>query len=224
MKKYLTAILALFVLAACDKSSDQPELKFETMGLINEINISDVKSDYSGITEVAFVARFHSFGNHGSTLDADGKDTRIMLKVPFDAKNTTLILPKNPPQELLNNIISDFPKGFEISDSEAKTIAFVEIACNISEQNNFSDVLRMTLDSENSHYELTYIYCDRSVTITGTGKNWWGYHTIYDLNLQKGWNMVIEKREYIGDNQNFSVTNLIPSGMKWEQDRWIGGR
>ena len=224
MMKYLTALLAMFVFAACDKSSDlpedQPELQFETVGLIDEINISNVEPDYSKITEVALVARFHGFGNSSST----GKDTRVMLKVPFNTKNTTLILPKNPPQELLGNIISDFPEGFEISNPDAKTVAFVEIACNISEQNRFSEFLYMTLDSENIHYELTYIYCDRSVTVTGTGKDWWENHTIYDLSLQKGWNMVIEKREYIGDKQSCSVTNLLPSSMKWEQDRWIGGR
>ena len=228
MKKYLTFLLALFVFAACDESSDlpedQPELQFETVGLIDEINISDVKSDYSKITEVALVARFHGFGNSSSTLNIDGKDTRVMLKVPFNTKNTTLILPKNPPQELLGNIISDFPEGFEISSPDAKTVAFVEIACNISEQNRFSDILYMTLDSENIHYELTYIYCDRSVTVTGTGKDWWKNHTVYDLSLQKGWNMVIEKREYIGDKQSCYVTNLLPSGMKWKQESWIGGR
>lgn len=224
MKKYLTVILALLALTACDKSSDEPELKFQTMGLIHEIKISNIEFDYSKITEVAFVARFHGFGGNSTTFGTDYKDMGVMLKVPFNAKNTTLILPENPPQELLRNIISDFPEGFEISDPDAKTISSVEIACNISEQNSFSDFLYMTFDSEDIHYELTYIYCDRSVTVTGTGENWWRDPTIYDLKLQKGWNMVIEKREYIGDKRSCSVTNLMPSGMKWKQDRWIGGR
>lgn len=220
MKKYLTVISALFVLAACDKSLDPPELKYETVGLIDEIKISDIETDYSEITEVAFVARFHGFGGNGSTLDTDGKDTRVMLKVPFDAEGTTLILPGNPPQELLGDITSDFPEGFEISDPEAKTIAFAEIACDISGQNGFSKVLYMTLDSGNVRYKLTYIYCDRTVTITGTGEDWWGHPTIYDLSLQKGWNMVIEKREYLGYAQSCTVTNLMPMGMKWKQDTW----
>ena len=128
MKKYLAIISALFMLAACDKSSDQPEPEFKTVGLIDEIKISDIEAVSSAITEVAFVARFHGFNNQGFTFDADGKDTRVMLKVPFDAKCTTLVLPENPPQELLSNIALDFPEGFEISNPEAKTIAFVEIA------------------------------------------------------------------------------------------------
>lgn len=136
MKKYLAIISALFMLAACDKSSDQPE--FKTVGLIDEIKISDIETVTSAITEVAFVARFHGFNDHaGGFTDADGKDTRVMLKVPFDAKGTTLVLPKNPPQELLGNIALDFPEGFEISNPAAKTIAFVEIVCNISAQNRF---------------------------------------------------------------------------------------
>ena len=220
MKKYLAIISALFMLAACDKSSDQPEPEFKTVGLIDEIKISDIEAVSSAITEVTFVARFHGFNNQGFTFDADGKDTRVMLKVPFDAKCTTLVLPENPPQELLSNIALDFPEGFEISNPEAKTIAFVEIACNISAQNRFSDFLYMVSDSENVCYEQTYIYCDRSATITGTGEDWWGNRTVYNLNLQKGWNLVIEKKE----QQNNSVTNLMPSGMKWKQSMWIGGR
>lgn len=220
MKKYLAIISALFMLAACDKSSDQPEPEFKTVGLIDEIKISDIEAVSSAITEVAFVARFHGFNNQGFTFDADGKDTRVMLKVPFDAKCTTLVLPENPPQELLSNIALDFPEGFEISNPEAKTIAFVEIACNISAQNRFSDFLYMVSDSENVCYEQTYIYCDRSATVTGTGEDWWGNRTVYNLNLQKGWNLVIEKKE----QQNNSVTNLMPSGMKWKQSMWIGGR
>lgn len=220
MKKYLAIISVLFMLAACDKSSDQPELEFKTVGLIDEIKISDIETVSSAITEVAFVARFHGFNSQGSSLDADGKDTRVMLKVPFDAKSTTLVLPENPPQELFNNIALDFPKGFEISNPETKTIAFVEIACNISAQNDFSYFLYMVSDSENERYEQTYIYCDRSATVTGTGEDWWGNRTIYNLNLQKGWNMVVKKTE----QQNNSVTNLMPSGMKWKQGRWIGGR
>lgn len=220
MKKYLAIISALFMLAACDKSSDQPEPEFKTVGLIDEIKISDIEAVSSAITEVAFVARFHGFNNQGFTFDADGKDTRVMLKVPFDAKCTTLVLPENPPQELLSNIALDFPEGFEISNPEAKTIAFVEIACNISAQNRFSDFLYMVSDSENVCYEQTYIYCDRSATITGTGEDWWGNRTVYNLNLQKGWNQVIEKKK----QQNNSVTNLMPSGMKWKQSMWIGGR
>lgn len=219
MKKYLAIISALLMFAACDKSSDQPE--FKTVGLIDEIKISDIETVTSAITEVAFVARFHGFNDHaGGFTDADGKDTRVMLKVPFDAKGTTLVLPKNPPQELLGNIALDFPEGFEISNPAAKTIAFVEIACNISAQNRFSDFLYMVLDSENVCYEQTYIYCDRSATVTGTGEDWWGNRTVYNLNLQKGWNMVVKKTE----QQNNSVTNLMPSGMKWKQGRWIGGR
>lgn len=219
MKKYLAIISALLMFAACDKSSDQPE--FKTVGLIDEIKISDIETVTSAITEVAFVARFHGFNDHaGGFTDADGKDTRVMLKVPFDAKGTTLVLPKNPPQELLGNIALDFPEGFEISNPAAKTIAFVEIACNISAQNRFSDFLYMVSDSENVCYEQTYIYCDRSATVTGTGEDWWGNRTVYNLNLQKGWNMVVKKTE----QQNNSVTNLMPSGMKWKQGRWIGGR
>mgnify|MGYP001041613482 CR=1 FL=1 len=225
MKKYFTVILVLCMFAACEKSSLQPDLQFETVGLINEINISDVDLDfYPEIKEIALVARFHAFGSNGSTVDPDGKDTRVMLKVPFNAKKTTLTLPENPPHEILRDIQSDFPEGFEISDPEAKTVAFVEIACNISEKNSFSNFLYMTMSSESVYYKLEYIYCDRDVSVTGTGKDWWGHHTVYDLTLRKGWNMVVERREYVGQEQNCTVTNQMPSGMKWKQDMWIGGR
>ncbi len=225
MKKYLIVISALFVLVACTKTIDEPELKYETVGLVNEIKISDIEATYSDITELALVARFHMPAGvkSNSTIDADGNDTRVMLKVPFDAKGTTLLLPDNPPQELLNDITSDFPTGLKISDPEAKTIAFVELACNISDQNNFSYSLERDMKTEEARFVLTYIYCDRPVTITGTSDNWRSLPTTYNLGLQKGWNIVIEKQEYNGE-QGCSITHLMPEGMKWIQNMWIGGR
>lgn len=224
MKQYLTVILSLLVFVACDKSLDQLEIEYETVGLTDKIEISEVEADYSEITEVAFVARFHGFGGPGSTLDVDGKDTRVMLKVPFNSGNTMLILPENPPQELLCDITSDFPNGFEISDPGAKTIAFVEIACDISDDDKFSRFLYMTLNTGDIQYKLEYVYCDRAVNIVGTGKDWWNHPAVYDLSLEKGWNMVVEKREYVGDVQKCFVSNQMPVGMKWKQNMWIGER
>ncbi len=225
MKKYLFVISALFVFVACTESIDEPELKYEAVGLTDKIKISDIETIYSDITELALVARFHvpAGVSQNSTLDANGKDTRVMLKVPFAADGTTVLLPDNPPQELLNGITSDFPAGLEISDPEAKTIAFVELACNISDQNNFSYTLERDMKTEEARFILTYIYCDRPVTITGTSDSWRSLPTSYNLGLQKGWNIVIEKQEYNGE-QGCSITHLMPEGMKWIQNMWVGGR
>lgn len=226
MKKYLFFASVLFLLAACDNDEPVETYTYETVGLTSEIAISNVESVFSKISEVALVARFHAFGNTytGSTSNADGKDTRVMLKVPFDSKTTRLILPENPPQELLGSITTDFPAGFQISDPEASTIAFVEVACNISETNKFSEFLFQYMDTGKQRYVVQYIYCDRPATITGLGLDWWNQTTTYDLSLQKGWNMVVEKTIYSKDSQTKTVTHLMPEGIKWMQNMWVGER
>lgn len=225
MKIYLTLISALFLFAACDNESEITHT-YETVGLTPEIKVENVGSVFSKISELALVARFHGFGRTytGITSNADGEDMRVMLKVPFDSKTTRLILPENPPQELLGSVTTDFPAGFQISDPEASTIAFVEIACNMSASNTFSYFLSQYMDSGDDHYVLEYIYCDRAVTITGLGVDWWKQTTTYDLALQKGWNMVVEKTTYNNDSQVKTVTHLMPEGMRWRQDMWLGER
>lgn len=226
MKKYLFLASILLLLAACDNDADEITYTYETVGLTDEIEISNVEAVFSTISEVALVARYHGFGGTytGTTVNADGGDTRVMLKVPFDSKTTRLILPENPPQELLGRVTTDFPAGFQISDPEASTIAFVEIACNLSAANRFSDFLQLYMDTGKQRYEVQYIYCDRPVTITGLGLDWWKKTTTYDLALQKGWNMIVEKTTYNGDSQTKTVTHLMPEGMKWIQDMWVGER
>ena len=228
MRKYLIIGLSLLALSfqACDKNEEPIAEEYETVGLATEINISDVDNESYGeaISEVAFVARFHGFGETGSTINPQGYDTRIMLKVPFDENATKLVLPENPPQELMNNIVSDIPSGFVISDTDAKTISFVEIAIDMPDSTRVHDFLYMGYDATNIQYRLQYIYCDRPVTITGTGKDWWSHTMTYDLDLKKGWNMVIEKTVYEKELQIRSTTHLMPVNMKWKRDSWIGGR
>lgn len=229
MRKYLIAGLSLLAVLfqACDKNDDSTEivLEYETVGLTTEIEISDVDNEhYEAISEVAFVARFHGFGNDVSTLDPQGNDTRIMLKVPFDEHGTKLVLPENPPQELLRNIASDIPVGFVISDTDAKSISFVEIATDMPDSTRVYEILYKGYDEEHIRFDLKHIYCDRPVTITGVGKDWWNHPMTYDLNLQKGWNMVVEKTVYEKDEQIRSTTHSMPVGMKWKRSRWIGGK
>lgn len=229
MNKYL--VVGLFLLAvsfqACDKNEESPEIvkEFETVGLTTEIEISDVDNNYyDAISEVAFVARFHGFGKIDSTIDPLGNDTRIMLKVPFNENGTKLVLPENPPRELLSDIRSDIPEGFVISDPDAKSISFVEIATDMPNSTHVYGVLYMGYETGNIRYELNYIYCDRSVTITGIGKDWWSHPMTYDLNLKKGWNRVVEKTVYEKGMQIRSTTHLMPVGMKWKRTIWIGGK
>ncbi|MCS2893071.1 hypothetical protein NXY11_08880 [Parabacteroides faecis] len=228
MRKYL--ITGFFLLAllfqACDKNEESITEEYETVGLTTEINISDVDNEpyKEAISEVAFVARFHGFGGIGSPIDPLGNDTRIMLKVPFDENGTKLILPENPPQELMSNIASDIPSGFVISDTNAKTISFVEIATDMPDSTRVFGFLYMSYEAANIEYQLQYIYCDRAVTITGSGKDWWDHAMTYDLNLKKGWNMVVEKTIYEKDLQIRSTTHLMPVDMKWKRSRWIGGK
>lgn len=229
MKKYLIVGLSLLAVLfqACDKNEDSSEivLEYETVGLTTEIEISAVENEhYEAISEVAFVARFHAFGKNGSTLDPQGNDTRIMLKVPFDENGTKLVLPENPPQELLRDIASDIPAGFMISDTDAKSISFVEIAIDMPDSTRVYEILYKGYAEEHIRFDLKYIYCDRAVTIMGKAKDWWDHPMTYDLKLQKGWNTVVEKTMYEKEEQIRSTTHSMPVGMKWKRSRWIGGK
>lgn len=225
MKKYLlfaAAAVLVSLLPACEKNKDT-DLVYRTAGVVSEIHISGITGNHPEITDVELVARFHvpaGAATGGSTIGPNGEDTRIMLRVPFNPKDTRLVLPENPPQQLLNNIAGDIPKGFRISDPDAKTISFVEIACNMGNTDRVTETLCLHRSVGDAEHDVTFIYCDRTVTITGSGEDWWGHPLTYDLSLQKGWNVVIEKSV----NRVGTISNQLPNGLKWSCVRWLGGR
>lgn len=230
MKKYLITLSALFLFASCDifpieDETDERE-EFITVGLIDKIEISDVGMTYSSgeITDVALVARFYGHGGSGKTTNAEGEDMRVMVRgVAFDRESMTLELPENPAQELLRDIASDFPAGFEFSDPEAQTISCVEIACDFSDLHGYYKFLHRYLSVGHVSYEMKYIYCDRETTVTGTGADWWGRKTTYDLSLEKGWNMYVEKDVWTDVLRYKTINHQMPVSIKWEQNMWIGG-
>lgn len=218
--KMITAAALLLTLTACEKKEDLNGFGYRKVGLTNEIRITDIAGDHPHISELALMARVHVPAEALSTIPAAG-DSRIMLRAPFNKKETRLVLPVNPPQELLSSITNDIPKGFTISDTGANTIAFVEIACNLDSDGNFIEFLYFNRSDGNTNHDLTYIYCDRPVTITGTAEDWWTAQTTYDLSLKKGWNCVVEKETWNNDTRTKTVTNLMPSGMQWQHGMWL---
>lgn len=58
------------------------------------------------------------------------------------------------------------------------------------------------------------------MTITGSGADWWGHSTTYDLKLEKGWNRVVEMSDWSSDSRVQTVTNRMPSGMEWKYGVW----
>lgn len=219
MKNYLIAIVMLFALAACEK---EEQTGSRTVGKITEINISEVDSyywPYYDITELALVARIHAHQDAYKPFPNPGEDDfRVMLRVPFDERGTRLVLPE-PPQELLTDITRDFPNAPAISDPQAQTVYYVEIACNVSQISNYSDILVQYQSGQDVSYSIEYIYSDRSVSITGQGANAWGNPTTYDLHLQKGWNMAVEKRDH-NSHMRF-LTHSMPAGIRWSRSSWI---
>lgn len=224
MKKksvFLAAAIFLLTLSACEKKDDNtPEPDFRTVGVTTEIAISDITGSYPPISEVAFVARFHMPSRVPPVSGMDA-DSRVMLSGPFNSKITRFLLPVNPPQELLRSIADDIPKGFTISDPEAQTISFVEIACNMGSSGKVTSALSLRGTYADTSYTLQYIYCDRSTTVSGTGADWWGHSTTYDLHLEKGWNQVVEKSVWAGDQRFQTVTHQMPSGMRWMYVIWL---
>lgn len=227
-KQLLLAAAALSVLSfhACTKDDRATGLTYHTAGLTQEIRIADIAGDHPEITDVALVARFHippGVRPHTTTESSD-EDPRILVRVPFDKHETRLVLPENPPQGLLSDITNDTPEGFAISDPDAKTLSFVEIACNMGESGQVSQTLYLGRTDNRTSHTVTYIYCDRTATVTGTGKDWWDAPLTYDLKLEKGWNVVVEKNVNGDPYSNKFISNQMPNGLRWQYGIWIGGR
>lgn len=233
MKKYLIALSALFLFTACDelfpdreKTGPEEFEGFVTVGLTDKIEISDVEMIYAvEITDVALVARFHGHQGYGTTENSDGEDTRVMVRgITFDRESMTIELPENPPQELLRDIATDFPAGFEFSDPEAQTISNVQVACDFSDlHGSYYKFLHQYMAADFVSYELKYIYCDREVTVTGQGADWWSNPTTYDLHFEKGWNMYVEKEDWTGFLKYKTINHRMPAGIPWKLNMIIGG-
>lgn len=227
MKKQLILVLFAVILSflACVKYEKPAELTYQTVGLTEAIEISEIADDHPVISEVAFVARYHMPPGVRSSTAAEltGEDARIMQHASFSGSGTRLLLPENPPQSLMSNIADDIPQGFEISDPAANTVSFTEIACDMAD-GRVSAHLYLGRTVGATTYRLQYVYCDRPVTVTGSGVDWWEQSTTYDLKLEKGWNRIVEKSDWSADSKIQTVTNLMPSGMEWRYSRWLGGR
>ncbi|MCD8166920.1 MAG: hypothetical protein LUE93_12885 [Bacteroides sp.] len=131
MKKFSAAALALFAIAfqACDPDKFTPTEKFEPVGVVREVTITDVQN-LSGIPEeVIWVGRLYDPSDTGEGIPAGGNywEHRYMLRMPFNGEGMTLRLPEDPHRSLLRSIEKDFPQGMEISDRSAHTVSSVEI-------------------------------------------------------------------------------------------------
>ncbi|MCD7935595.1 MAG: hypothetical protein LUG98_01910 [Tannerellaceae bacterium] len=228
MKKvFFFLILFSIALQACHKEEDERKdehEKFITTGVIQEITINNVQgSVMKEISDVVFVARclIPPGGDYDMTPDQEAD--RYMVRLPFNTERMSFELPGNPPASLLRTIEKDFPPGFHISDRTAQTISFVTIGWCWRDAYKIQARLAYAKRVDDVYYIADYIYCDKEVNITGSGQDWWGHPLTYDLELKKGWNMVVERREHAGI-QSATISNLLPEGMGWFYDRILGGR
>ncbi|WP_419510456.1 hypothetical protein [Alistipes sp.] len=227
MKKHLILVSTAVALAlqACVKYEKPAEPTFQTVGLTDAIEIAGIAGDHPAISQVAFVARYHMPpGVKGSTAaELAQEHARVMLRASFSDGGTRLLLPENPPQALMSSIAGDIPEGFEISDPAANTVSFTEIACDM-DGDRVSAHLYLGRTVGATTYRLQYVYCDRPVTVTGSGVDWWEQSTTYDLKLEKGWNRIVERSDWSADSKIQTVTNRMPDGMEWRYDMWLGER
>lgn len=223
---FTAAVLSAALFHACTKDDRTTEPTYHTVGLTQEIRISDIAGDHPEISDVALVARFHIPPGVRPQPAAtfEDKDSRILVRMPFDKHETRLVLPEHPPQGLLSNITNDIPEGFAISDTDANTLSFVEIACNMGESGQVSQTLYLGRSDDRTIHTVTYIYCDRPATVTGTGKDWWDAPLTYDLKLEKGWNVVVEKSVNGDLYSNKYISHQMPDQAGWRYGIWIGGR
>lgn len=220
MKKLLLIAIVLSIFQACNddpsiNTDDTKEPEIPVISPETGVVITDIQGNTSWeASKISFVARFH-------TQNSNVRQG-VMLTMPFNEDETTLLFPDNPPIKLLGNITKDFPNGFIISDPEAKTIAFTEFALHDNEElESVYRVVRQMKTDGKVRYLAEYIYCDRPVTISGNGKDWWNNRTTYNLTLNKGWNLIIRKEDNT-TSKVVTISNEIPEGLEWIYDYWLG--
>jgi hypothetical protein len=172
------------------------------------------------------------------------RSSDIVAKTPYSNGNFTITLPENLDAKYLEYFeFEDLKDYITISDKTAKyveiggfqaikngeTVGYIEKS-NISPNADYTTQLSAAVTGI---YSVTYMYADKPVTIKGSweeekkkkeeeGTESYKYtlKNSCNVSLQKGWNVVVNKKQITIANQKITsetveISNSEPAGLKW---------
>ena len=201
MKTFFKVVLFVFVAAFYSCGKD--EVSSASSSITSAGVISGTISNY-GVSPVDSI----HFNGSKAIVSTDGKFSY------------TLSIPKSADLDEIGETA-----GLKISDVKALISDPVDIVAYHNDQNG--ELLKTNITENMTSFEglsfSLFLYCDRDITITGTGSNkgevmeFTGTMT-FDLKLKKGWNEMVFKIEKFSLNTNdvtMRVSTTIPSDLKW---------
>lgn len=201
MKTFFKVVLFVFVAAFYSCGKD--EVSSASSSITSAGVISGTISNY-GVSPVDSI----HFNGSNAIVSTDGKFS------------CTLSIPKSADLDEIGATA-----GLKISDVKALISDPVDIVAYHNDQNG--ELLKTNITENMTSFEglsfSLFLYCDRDITITGTGSNkgevmeFTGTMT-FDLKLKKGWNEMIfkiEKFSLTTGDATMKVSNTIPSDSKW---------
>lgn len=201
MKTFFKVVLFVFVAAFYSCGKD--EVSSASSSITSAGVISGTISNY-GVSPVDSI----HFNGSKAIVSTDGKFSY------------TLSIPKSADLDEIGETA-----GLKISDVKALISDPVDIVAYHNDQNG--ELLKTNITENMTSFEglsfSLFLYCDRDITITGTGSNkgevmeFTGTMT-FDLKLKKGWNEMvfkIEKFSLTTGDATIKVSNAIPSDSKW---------
>jgi hypothetical protein len=202
MKTFFKVVLFVFVAAFYSCGKD--EVSSASSSITSAGVISGTISNY-GVSPVDSI----HFNGSNAIVSTDGKFSK------------TLSIPRST--DLYEIGLTD---GLKISDVKA-LISELEIVPYYNSNSGGGELLKTNITENMTSPEgaslSMFLYCDRDITITGTGSEkgeimeFTGMMT-FDLKLKKGWNEVvfkIEKFSLTTGEATMKVSNTIPSDSKW---------
>jgi len=205
MKKLLFILAMATIVAAC-KKDDDPNRNLVSSAFDGKITGTvEQGSAYSFYNDVV---------NKVSAMVSVG--TEELVSGTYAYGNFTITLPATPNVMFLEPLL--VPDGISVSDKNVLGMSLSNIVAYDSTCYDYCSFLVYGKVGNNSYTDVSCIYVDRNVTVTGMykdareGKQYEGH---FGLSLKKGWNMVFFTTTKTKTLEKTELTTKPVSDLKW---------
>lgn len=142
-------------------------------------------------------------------------DGNVVKSFPVSADGSFEFTLPTPSADKLDLLSEGMPDGLSITPADAKFYSVNEIEA--SKNGSYVGYVYYGKRSATLFVEISYVYVDRDVVITGNKTITDGaYEYIYNMNLKTGWNKVFESETSSANKIVSSMTTgNIPSDVQW---------
>lgn len=217
MKKILLSLFlvssAMMLFQSCEKDDDNVKAR----GVNHISGVIETEESLDGASVYVSVSK-----------NDEGDDDVVEIVGESKIKNKKFNITLKKPSDSTFEI-TEFPKGVTVTDKNVKIVRIDEF--EVKKEDKLLGTLLCSDVNPKSWYSIekqndidvnvvSLIYSDRSVKISGTGKKERdNEETTFNLNLQKGWNIVQLNLVYNRTNETrkvkYSSHSSIPSNYKW---------